>query len=76
MQLVPHFPAKQKIKRIAFSDAIQEKAMLEGDAVQIAEETTFKNDVFYVIIDSMIVGLLTRYTKLIVSLGSSRHILP
>ena len=35
-----------------------------------------QNDVFYVIIDSMIVGLSTRYTKLIASLGSSGDILP
>ena len=49
------FPRKRKIKRKKFADEIA----IEGE--EISEETKFRLEVFYKLIDSVITGLKTRY---------------
>ena len=61
MQVIPNLPAKRKTKRRSFFDEAQEEASSQTNAAESSEETTFKHDVFYVIVDAVITGLSTRY---------------
>lgn len=61
MQIDSHLPATSKTKREQFFDETQEEDPLQCDTVEAAGKATFKCDVFYVIVDSVIAGLSTRY---------------
>eukprot|EP00112_Aurelia_sp_Birch-Aquarium-sp1_P011534 Seg2424.3 transcript_id=Seg2424.3/GoldUCD/mRNA.D3Y31 product="hypothetical protein" protein_id=Seg2424.3/GoldUCD/D3Y31 len=61
MQIASHLPSKRKTKRRSFFDETQEEVPLQRDTVEEVEEATFKRNVFYVIVDSVIAGLSTRY---------------
>ena len=59
------FPSKRKSKRSAFFNEPQDEEMEESTAddqsAESEEERAFKQNVFYVIVDSVIAGLTTRY---------------
>ncbi|XP_063613032.1 zinc finger MYM-type protein 1-like [Penaeus indicus] len=59
MQMDCFLPAKRKKKRRPFSDETQDEVFPEGGVAE--EEAAFEHDVFYVILDSVIAGLSTRY---------------
>ncbi|XP_063597215.1 uncharacterized protein LOC134773899 [Penaeus indicus] len=59
MQIDCFLPAKRKKKRRPFFDETQDEVFPEGGVAE--EEAAFKHDVFYVILDSVIAGLSTRY---------------
>ena len=59
MQIDYSLPAKRKKKRRPFFDETQDEVFTKGGAAE--EESTIKHEIFYVILDSVIAGLSTRY---------------